>query len=68
MTTTLLWVGRIAGAAGVLMCLIAMFARARGTYSLAGLQMGTLLLAGMAVMLMGCLGYLAAIAERRETN
>ena len=48
----------------MLMCLIAMFARARGIYNLAGFQMGTLLMAGMAVMLVGCLGYLATIAER----
>jgi hypothetical protein len=61
---TLLWVGRIAGATGVLLCLIAMFARARGIYSVAGLQMGTLLIAAIAVVLVGCLGYFAEIAER----
>jgi hypothetical protein len=33
-------------------------------YNLAGFQIGTLLLAGVAAMLVGCLGYLAFIAER----
>lgn len=64
MINTLLWVGRIAGATGVLMCLIAIFARARGIYSVGGFQMGTLLIAAIAVMLVACLGYLAGIAER----
>jgi hypothetical protein len=36
----------------------------RGVYGLAGFQIGTLLLAGMAAMILGCLGYLAAAAER----
>jgi hypothetical protein len=64
MANLLLWIGRIGGVVGLLMCLIAVFARARGMYGLAGFQVGTVLLAGMAAMLAGCLGYLAALAER----
>jgi hypothetical protein len=65
-TILLLWIGRIAGAVGLLLCVIAVLARIRGMYGLAGFQVGTVLLAGMAAMLVGCLGYLAAIAEREH--
>jgi hypothetical protein len=60
----LLWIGRLGGIAGVLLSAVAVVVRLRGVYSLAGFQVGTLLLAGIAAMLVGCLGYLAAIAER----
>ena len=66
MTILLLWIGRIGGASGVLLCAIAVLTRIRGMYGLAGFQVGTVLLAGMAAMLVGCLGYLAAIAEFRR--
>jgi hypothetical protein len=60
----LLWIGRIGGVAGVIVCATAILMRFRGVYNFAGFQIGTLLLAGMAVMLIGCMGYLAALAER----
>jgi hypothetical protein len=62
----LLWIGRMGGAGGVLLCAIAVLARVRGVYGLAGFQIGTVLLAAMALMLVGCLGYVASIAERRR--
>ena len=46
------------------MCAIAIVVRFRGMYTLAGFQVGTLFLAGIAAMLAGCLGYLALLAER----
>ena len=52
---------------GKLLLLPTVLARVRGMYNLAGFQTGTVLLAGMAAMLVGCLGYLAAIAERGRT-
>ena len=64
METLLRWVGRLGGAAGVVLCAVAVLMRLRGVYNFAGFQIGTLLLAGIAAMLVGCLGYLAAIAER----
>jgi hypothetical protein len=64
METMLLWIGRLGGVVGVLLSAAAVLARFRGTYNLAGFQVGTLLLAGIAVMLVGCLGYLASMAER----
>ena len=64
MATFLLWIGRIGGAAGVFLSVIAVLVRIRGVYNIAGFQIGTVLLAGMAAMLVGCLGYVAAVAER----
>jgi hypothetical protein len=60
----LLWIGRVGGIVGVIVCAVAVLARLRGVYNLVGFQVGTLLLVGIAAMLAGCLGYLAAIAER----
>jgi len=62
--TLLRWIGRLGGAAGLVLCAAAVLMRLRGVYNFAGFQIGTLLLAGIAVMLVGCLAYLAAIAER----
>ena len=64
METLLRWTGRLGGAAGVVLCAVAVLTRLRGVYNFAGFQIGTLLLAGIAAMLVGCLAYVAAIAER----
>ena len=64
MARLLLWVGRIAGIGGVLLSGLAVLLRSRSIYVFAGLQIGTLLQAGIAAMLLGCLGYLAHMAER----
>jgi hypothetical protein len=61
----LLTVGRLAGAAGVLITLVAAVGRIAGLYWIAGYQTGTILLAGMALMMIGCLGFLAVIASER---
>jgi hypothetical protein len=67
MEKLLLWVGRLAGLAGVSVVLVAVFARGRGSYLVAGLQVGTLLQAGIAAMVVACLAYLAYLAERPRT-
>lgn len=64
METLLRWMGRVAGVAGVLICAGAILARLAGSYVVAGFQVGTLLLAGIAAMAAGCLSYLALLAER----
>jgi hypothetical protein len=66
MRTLLVWVGRLGGIFGVVLCAGSVLLRFRGVFNIAGFQIGTLLLAGVATMLVGCLGYLAAIVERRE--
>ncbi len=64
MNNLLLWIGRSAGIAGVLVCAVAVLTRLSGGFWLAGLQVSTWLLAGMALMLGACLSYVAALAER----
>ena len=59
-----LWSGRAAGIVGILLCAVAVLTRLGGAYWLGGFQVGTLLQAGMAAMLLGCLALLAAITEQ----
>jgi len=66
MEAFLLWVGRLGGIAGAIICALAVLVRFLGIYNVAGFQVGTLLLAGIAATSLGCIGYLAAIAERRR--
>lgn len=61
----LLWVGRLAGLAGALLCGVAGAARLSGSYQLGSYQALTVLDAGTAVMVLGCLAYVAALAEAR---
>jgi hypothetical protein len=62
----LIWIGRIAGVVGVLVGIGAVVARAVGLWHVGGLSSGTLLLAGVAVMVVGILAYVAALAERNR--
>ena len=64
MENLLRWIGRLGGAAGIVLCAVAVLMRLRGVYNVAGFQIGTLLLAGIAAMMVGCLAYVASIAER----
>ena len=65
MQTLLLWTGRIAGVLGLVICVVAIAVRMSGTYWAVGLQVGTLLQAGMALMLLGCLGFLSYLTRQR---
>jgi hypothetical protein len=60
-----LTVGWLAGAVGVLLTLIAGVGRLAGLYWIASYQAGTILLAGMAMMLVACLGFLVALTLQR---
>jgi len=62
------WVARIAGVAGVLLSVVAIIARLAGHFWLGGVQTGTLLQAGVAAMVAGCLSYLALLAERSRAG
>jgi hypothetical protein len=66
MENVLLWIGRLGGIAGILLCAIAVALRVQGFYVVAGFEVGTLLLGGSAALVMGCFGYAAAAAERRR--
>ena len=63
MKSLLLWSGRLAGLAGTAICVVAALTRVSGLYWLGGFQAGTLLQAGMASMVLGCLCFLAALTE-----
>ena len=59
------WAARLAGLIGVVLTLLAGFSRLSGRYSLGTYQAITVLQAGTAMMVLGCLLYLASTAERR---
>jgi hypothetical protein len=60
----LLWIGRVTGLLGVGLSAVAGAARLTGSYQLGSFQSLTLLDAGTAAMVMGCLAYVASLAER----
>lgn len=64
MEISLLWIGRLAGLAGVLMCLVAGSARLSGAFRIRGFQTGTVLQVGMAAMIFGCLAHLIVLTAR----
>jgi uncharacterized RDD family membrane protein YckC len=63
MNALFVWSGRIAGIGGVLLCALAVGVRFSGTYWIAGLQVGTLLLGGIAAMTFACLCFLWILAQ-----
>ena len=64
MNDVLLWVGRVAGVVGALLCVAAIAIRIGGQFWFAGYQTGTLLLAGSAAMVGGCLCFLWVLTGR----
>jgi hypothetical protein len=62
----LVWIARVAAIGGVGIMLLAVGGRLSGLYWLAGFQMGTILQVGIAMVLVGCLGYVAALVECRQ--
>jgi hypothetical protein len=64
MEILLLWAGRLAGLAGVLICGWAAFHRLSGDFYAGGFQVGTLLLAGIAAMVFACVLFLMVLTNR----
>jgi hypothetical protein len=64
MNGLLIWIGRIAGLLGIGAVACAVALRALGTWHLGNLQLGTLMNAGVAAMVLGAWAYVASIAER----
>jgi len=64
MDNLLLWVGRLAGLGGVLLCLWSVYKRIGGSFFASGFQVGTLLQAGMAAILVGFLCLLIVLTNR----
>ncbi|MDQ2918030.1 MAG: hypothetical protein M3R40_12920 [Pseudomonadota bacterium] len=61
----LLWIGRLVGVVGVLVCALAAVVRVGGNYVFGGYQVGTLLLAGSAAMVAGCFVLLWVLTAHR---
>ena len=64
MSDVLLWIGRIAGVVGAVLCVVAVLVRLSGQFWVAGFQVGTVLLGGTAAMMAGCLCFLWLLTER----
>ena len=65
MNEVLLWIGRVAGVVGALMCVAAIAIRLGGHYWYGGFQVGTLLLAGSAAMIAACVCFLWVLVGRQ---
>lgn len=65
MGNLLVQIGRIAGIAGIVLCVVAIVWRVLGNFGLMSFSVGALLQVGMAGVLVGCFCLLLAQAERR---
>jgi hypothetical protein len=66
MSSLLLWVGRLAGLVGFALAAFSVLVRLTGAWHVGSYSVGTLLMGGIAAMVLGTLAYAAAAAERRE--
>lgn len=66
MNNLILWIGRVAGMGGVLLCAVSAMMRLSGFYWFGSFQVGTLFQMGMAAMIAGCLCFLAVLTERSK--
>jgi len=58
------WTARGAGLLGVALVAASVAVRFAGSFSVGSFQVGTVMQAGMAAMLLACLAYLAVLTER----
>ena len=63
MSSLLLRGGQLAGAAGILLMAVAVIVRLGGRYTFNGYETGTLLLGGIAAVVVGCFLLLWTLAE-----
>jgi hypothetical protein len=68
MNDVLLWLGRLAGVAGLAVCAVAGLARVSGAYWLGAFQVGTLLLGGIALLAAGCFLLLLFVTRRTDPD
>jgi hypothetical protein len=66
MNKTLTLAGSFAGSAGAFICLIAGLSRVTGFYYLAGYQSTTIFMAGIGLMVFGCLVKLESLANQQS--
>lgn len=63
MNELLRWTARIAGLTGAALCAASVLLRVSGEFVVGRFQVGTLLQGGIAAMVLGCLAYLAVLAD-----
>jgi hypothetical protein len=63
MRLLLVWVGRLAGALGLVVSAVAVFARASGMFHMGSFETVTVLQGGVAAMVVGCLAYVTSVAD-----
>jgi hypothetical protein len=63
MESSLIWIGRLAGIAGVVLCALSGLVRVTGTYSLGSYELATLMQVGIAGMIFACFCLLAALTS-----
>ena len=68
MYALLLWIGRVAGVGGVVLCAVSGATRLSGHYLLGSFELMTLFQAGMAAMIAGCLCFLVLLTERSKAG
>jgi hypothetical protein len=68
MVNLMLWIGRVAGIAGAFLCVVAVLVRIGGRFWLGSFQVGTVLQAGIAAMIVGCLCFLVVLTERSGSS
>jgi hypothetical protein len=68
MNSLLIWIGRVAGLLGVGAAGCAVVLRLASVWHVGGLQIGTLLNAGVAAMVLGALAYVASLAEQGRSG
>ncbi len=57
-------IGTATGAAGILVCVFAVVMRLAGNFYFMGVELGMLLLGGMALLIIGCFGKLQGLSMR----
>ena len=66
MKNLLLWMGRLAGAVGLTVCVLSIVLRVSGLYVFLGFELGTLFQAGTSGMIAGCFCLLALMKTGPE--
>jgi hypothetical protein len=67
MIKLLLWVGRLGGVSGVVLVVAAVLWRLSGHWRIGNMSVGTLLLGGVAAIMVAVLAYAAFLAERPQS-
>jgi hypothetical protein len=62
----LVWIGRVAGLIGLVVAAVALVARLTGAFWVVGFQVGTIFMAGIAGLTLGCFCMLVVLTRSRQ--